>query len=55
MKKMMAALLIPALARDCGTVSGDAYKEEFVYLLTLPERTDQSGLPLTFPASRTPL
>ena len=27
-----------ALARDCGTVSGDPYKEEFVYLLTLLER-----------------
>ncbi len=27
-----------ALARDCGTVSGDPYKEEFVYLLTLLQR-----------------
>lgn len=26
------------LARDCGAVTGDAYKEEFVYLLTLLER-----------------
>ena len=26
------------LARDCGTVSGDPYREEFVYLLTLLER-----------------
>ena len=30
-----------SLARDCGTVSGDPYKEEFVYLLTLLERGDQ--------------
>ena len=28
------------LARDCGAVTGDAYKEEFVYLLTLLERQD---------------
>lgn len=27
-----------ALARDCASVSGDPYKEEFVYLLTLLER-----------------
>ncbi len=27
-----------ALARDCESVSGDPYKEEFVYLLTLLER-----------------
>ena len=26
------------LARNCSTVSGDAYKEEFIYLLTLLER-----------------
>lgn len=27
-----------ALARDCGSVTGDPYKEEFVYMLTLLER-----------------
>ena len=27
-----------SLARDCGAVTGDPYKEEFVYLLTLLER-----------------
>ena len=27
-----------SLARDCGSVSGDPYKEEFVYLLTLLQR-----------------
>jgi len=27
-----------ALARDCGDVSGDVYKEEFVYLLSLLKR-----------------
>ena len=27
-----------ALARDCGAVSGDAFREEFVYLLTLLQR-----------------
>ena len=26
------------LVRGCGSVTGDAYKEEFVYLLTLLER-----------------
>ncbi len=26
------------LARGCGSVTGDPYKEEFVYLLTLLER-----------------
>ncbi len=31
-----------SLARSCGSVTGDPYKEEFVYLLTLLER--QSGL-----------
>ena len=29
-----------ALARSCGSVSGDAYKEEFVYLLTLLQRAE---------------
>ena len=29
-----------ALARDCGDVSGDPYKEEFVYLLTLLQRAE---------------
>ena len=31
-----------ALARSCGSVTGDPYKEEFVYLLTLLQR--QAGL-----------
>ena len=26
------------LLRDCGSVSGDSYKEEFLYLVTLLER-----------------
>ena len=29
-----------ALLRDCGAVSGDAYKEEFLYLVTLMERAE---------------
>ncbi len=29
-----------ALLRDCGAVSGDAYKEEFLYLVTLLERAE---------------
>ena len=29
-----------ALARDCAAVSGDPYKEEFVYLLTLLQRSE---------------
>ena len=28
------------LARGCGSISGDAYKEEFIYLLTLLERAE---------------
>ena len=30
-----------ALARDCGDVSGDVYKEEFVYLLSLLKRAEE--------------
>ena len=29
-----------ALARNCAAVSGDPYKEEFVYLLTLLQRSE---------------
>ena len=31
------------LIRGCGNVTGDVYKEEFVYLLTLLERADNNS------------